>query len=82
LVSTGQWITWRIFANTDTNKIWVWKNGVLVASDVTCGFALTGATAGRVNFTQYGYTVNGVLSYVDYLRIYSEDGTLIQTVIE
>lgn len=81
IVSTGQYDTWRIWHDFSANKSWIWKNGVFVAGDVTDGYATTGLTAGLFYMAQMGYTVKGNTD-VDYLRIYSEDGQLIQTVIE
>lgn len=82
IVDKDAWTTWRIKICTVTNKMWLWKNGVLVAENVDEGYTTTGLTAGRTALLQYGYALSGARTYVDYIRIYSEDGTLLQTVIE
>ena len=82
LVEQGTWTTWRILFDTTTNTAWIWKNGSLVAENISTGFATTERTAGRIQISQWGYTLSGARTYVDYIRIYSEDGTLLQTVIE
>ena len=80
--------TWRVLvdqSNTASNgsaKAWIWKNGVLVASNISIGYTTTGATVGRQTIFQYSSTSGAGLSYLYYMRIYSEDGTLLQTVIE
>lgn len=87
-VEQDVWTTWRIFVDTSNsssvggNKSWYWKNGVLVASDVSTGYTTTGQTLSRQFIYQYSSTSGAGLTYVDYLRIYSEDGQLIQTIIE
>jgi hypothetical protein len=80
IVTTGTADTWRFFVDFDSDKIYVWKNGVFQAGGLACVYTTTGLTA-ITSITQLGYTVKGDTD-VYYFAMYSEDGTLIQTIIE
>jgi hypothetical protein len=80
IVTTGTADTWRFFIDFDADKIYVWKNGVFQAGGLACVYTTTGLTA-ITSITQLGYTVKGDTD-VYYANLFSEDGTLLQTVIE
>jgi hypothetical protein len=81
LVDQDVWTTWKIVNDVTNRKIWIWKNGALVVSNASGVFANTGMTAGRVQLEQRGYTLSGVLTYIDYVKVHTENGQLIQTII-
>lgn len=70
IVSQGEWAVWRFVIDGSvggSETVDIYKNGFLVGSGEDCTYA--GASDGDATFRQRGYTINNVLTNVDYLKI-------------
>jgi len=75
IVDQNAWSTWRFVINHAVEAsatVDIYKDNVLQAQEVDCSETGSGWTAGDIELTQYGYTINNAISYVDYLKI--DDG--------
>ena len=80
-VTTGDYYTYRILIKRDTDIAYIWRNGIYLGSGSIAYTTWHGLPEGMLSLVQYGYTVKGDTD-VEYARILTEDGQLIQTIIE